>query len=226
MYDEKQCSETNLKTNSVASSVTNSLTNLEINLETNAKINSEINTEINTEISSEMVLVKLARKGDANAFAKLYETVYKDLYYFALYVMKNQQDAEDAVSETIIAAYENIKKLRIEEAFRSWIFKILSNICKKKLKIRSKKEETETVQQKQEEMAVEGKQNFEEKQDIRDAWKLLTEEERYILSLSVFAGYNSKEIGEILGENGKSMNTNTVRSKRSRALKKLGKILI
>ena len=56
-------------------------------------------------------LVGLARNGDRQAFAKLYETVYQDLYRFALFTMINKEEAEDAVSESVIAAYESIHKL-------------------------------------------------------------------------------------------------------------------
>lgn len=66
-------------------------------------------------------------KCDVNTFAQMYEAIYKDLYRFALCMMKNTQDAEDAVSEAVLAAYENIRKLRDEKAFRSWIFTILAN---------------------------------------------------------------------------------------------------
>lgn len=82
--------------------------------------------------SLEPELVKKAKKGDPKAFAKLYEQVYQDLYRFALYMMTHRQDAEDAVSEAVIAAYENISKLKKEEAFRGWMFRILTNICRKK----------------------------------------------------------------------------------------------
>lgn len=71
---------------------------------------------------------------DAKTFAQMYETVYVDLYRFALCMMQNQQEAEDAVSEAVVAAYENIGKLKKPDAFRSWIFTIVSNICKKRLK--------------------------------------------------------------------------------------------
>ena len=52
-------------------------------------------------------------------FSEMYETVYRDLYRYALCLMKNPQEAEDAVSEAVIAAYENIHKLKKEEAFES-----------------------------------------------------------------------------------------------------------
>ena len=45
---------------------------------------------------------------------------------------------------------------------------------------------------------------------------LLEDEERLIISMHIFAGYTSKEIAKIL-----HMNANTIRSKESRALKKL-----
>ena len=155
---------------------------------------------------------------DAKTFAQMYKTVYVDLYRFALCMMQNQQEAEDAVSEAVVAAYENIGKLKKPDAFRSWIFTIVSNICKKRLKKEAARrdyfgEET-YVQAAYEDpdvgLAV----------DVRKAFFLLEEEEQTIVGLSVFGGYNSKEIGDAL-----KMNPNTVRSKRSRALQKMECVL-
>ena len=58
----------------------------------------------------------------------------QDLYRYALCLMRDPHEAEDAVSAAVLSAYEHIHKLRKEEAFKSWIFTILSNICKKRLK--------------------------------------------------------------------------------------------
>ena len=46
-------------------------------------------------------LVKQAKLGKKEAFAELYETVYEDMYRFALYVLKDRDDAEDAVAESV-----------------------------------------------------------------------------------------------------------------------------
>ena len=67
-------------------------------------------------------------KCDAAAFAGMYETIYKDLYRYALCMMRNPHDAEDVVSETVIKGYERIHTLRSEDAFKSWMFTILSNV--------------------------------------------------------------------------------------------------
>ena len=155
---------------------------------------------------------------DTKTFAQMYETVYQDLYRFALCMLRNPQDAEDAVSEAVVAAYENIGKLKKEDAFKSWIFTILSNICKKKWR-NAAREETRS----DEEMlfsAASEEPDIGVALDVRKAFFLLEDEEQTIVGLSVFGGYNSQEIGEAL-----KLNPNTVRSKRSRALQKMECVL-
>ena len=66
-------------------------------------------------------------KCDAKAFSKLYEQVYQDLYRYALCLMRDPHEAEDAVSAAVLSAYEHIHKLRKEEAFKSWIFTTIDN---------------------------------------------------------------------------------------------------
>ena len=155
---------------------------------------------------------------DTKTFAQMYETVYKDLYRFALCMMRNPQDAEDAVSEAVVAAYENIGKLKKEDAFKSWIFTILSNICKKKWRNASK-ESSHAAEGVLDEASGE-ETNMGLALDVRKAFFLLEEEEQTIVGMSVFGGYNSQEIGEAL-----KLNPITVRSKRSRALQKMECVL-
>ena len=52
------------------------------------------------------LLVKRAKRGDVDAFAELYGKIYEKLYRFAFYMLKNAQDAEDAVSEAVTDAFE------------------------------------------------------------------------------------------------------------------------
>ncbi len=155
---------------------------------------------------------------DTKTFAQMYETVYQDLSRFALCMLRNPQDAEDAVSEAVVAAYENIGKLKKEDAFKSWIFTILSNICKKKWR-NAAREETRS----DEEMlfsAASEEPDIGVALDVRKAFFLLEDEEQTIVGLSVFGGYTSQEIGDAL-----KLNPNTVRSKRSRALQKMECVL-
>ena len=42
-------------------------------------------------------------KCDAKAFSKLYEQVYQDLYRYALCLMRDPHEAEDAVSAAVLS---------------------------------------------------------------------------------------------------------------------------
>ena len=154
---------------------------------------------------------------NAETFAQMYEAVYMDLYRFAVCIMRNRQEAEDAVSEAVVAAYENIGKLRSRDAFKNWIFTILANICRKKIKKASRK-----MEQSGEAFTLFASEepDYSEMIDVRQAFFIVSDEEQEIVGLSVFAGYNSQEIAQML-----RMNPNTVRSKRSRALQKMECIL-
>ncbi len=151
---------------------------------------------------------------DQQTFIRLYEGVYQDLYRFALYTLKNTHDAEDVVGECVADAYAGFGKLRSLDAFRSWIFRILSNKCKRKLK-----EYVDKTEELPQDWQDDG-QNVEEGAQVRQAFSLLTKEERLIISMHIFAGYTSREIGRILHKN-----ENTIRSKESRALKKMKEFL-
>ena len=169
---------------------------------------------------ADRLLLKRAKRGDTQAFADLYRHIYQDLYRFALCMMKHPQDAEDMVSETVILAYENLPGLRKPESFGSWIFKILSNQCKSRLKQQAKVISMEERREYTPEAAM-PETDHAQMQDVRDAFQTLPEEERLIVGLSVLCGYQSPEIGKML-----QMPPGTVRSKQSRAMEKLRRLLI
>ncbi len=153
--------------------------------------------------------IKLAMKGDTQAFARLYTKVYKQMYHTACYNLRNEHDACDAVSETVIDAFTGMKKLRNEDAFKSWIMKILFTKIKQK-----QKEYINSTDELNEKTKTE---NFDfENAELREALDKLDSESKAILSMSVLSGYNSKEISIVLG-----IKSNTVRSKLSRIKEQL-----
>ena len=62
-------------------------------------------------MKNDMKLVRRAKRGDVDAFAELYAGIYKDMYRFALYTLRNTSDAEDAVSDAVTDAFASIRKL-------------------------------------------------------------------------------------------------------------------
>lgn len=143
---------------------------------------------------------------------ELYETVYRDLYRLAYSYLGNAQDAEDAVGDTALKAYEHFSSLRQAEAFRAWIFRILVNQCKSCLRQRGKKGTVEL----KEEPAYEPE--LWDRTRVLEILRDLDWEERQIVALAVFGGFRGEEIARILRRN-----HSTVRSRYRRALKKLEK---
>lgn len=173
--------------------------------------------------------VRMAQKGSRDAFMELYQLFYHELYAYACYMLHHKQDAEDVVADTIVAAYESIGRLRDVSRFRQWLFKILSNKCRKKLKSYAERNRHhsrsfggETEQDKVPDIS-DGKDLEKEATDrewLRDAFAVLTDEERYIVNSFLLAGYRGEEIAESLG-----IGASTLRSKYRRALMKMRKKL-
>ncbi|HBR21143.1 MAG TPA: RNA polymerase subunit sigma [Nitrospiraceae bacterium] len=60
-------------------------------------------------------------------FKELIEKHLDSLWFTALRLTKNKEDAEDLVQEASLKAYENIGSLRSENKAKAWLFKILTN---------------------------------------------------------------------------------------------------
>ena len=173
--------------------------------------------------------VRMAQKGNSDAFMELYQLFYHELYAYACYMLHHQQDAEDVVADTVVAAYESIGRLRDVYRFRQWLFKILSNKCKKKLQsyVERNKHHNRSfgVGKSRDKVpdVSDGKDLEKEATDrewIRDAFEVLTDEERYIVNSFLLAGYRGDEIAQSLG-----IGSSTMRSKYRRALQKMRKKL-
>ena len=75
-------------------------------------------------------LSELAANGDTKAFARLYETLYREMYYTACYSLTDEADAVDAARD----GFSAVGKLRSEEAFRAFMMKTLCARIKSRLR--------------------------------------------------------------------------------------------
>lgn len=68
------------------------------------------------------------------------------LYRISMSMLKNENDCEDAVQTAILTAYEKLSTLRKEEFFKTWLVRILINVCNKQLNSRGKVTEIKEYQ--------------------------------------------------------------------------------
>lgn len=160
-------------------------------------------------------LVAQAQSGDLEAFGRLYEYVYTDLYRYAYYQLGHAEAAEDAVQETALEAFRGIRKLKNAGAFRCWIFTILSARCNRGIRDLCRQRGQNPLEDAQ--LSV---SDFTEKSDeairLYEAIADLPEEDRRLLLLATVGGFSGREIARIMGRP-----EGTLRSRLSRCIKKL-----
>ncbi len=76
------------------------------------------------------VLVHAARGGDVRAFAALVDAYYARCLRFALHMLADRSDAEEAVQDTFVRVHRALPTYEEREAFEPWLFRILANRCR------------------------------------------------------------------------------------------------
>lgn len=72
-------------------------------------------------------LLMQARDGDQRAFAALTGAHRTQVWAVCLNICGNPHDAEDALQNTLIAAWQNLHKFRGEARFSTWLHRIAAN---------------------------------------------------------------------------------------------------
>ena len=166
-------------------------------------------------------LVKKAKKGNEEAFSKLILAEKDSLYKIAISRMKTIEDAEDVIQETVIEAYVKMHTIRKNESFKSWIRTILLDMIKTFYERKAKKDikiQTKLMENFEKDN-VNNIIKTEQDMDFKMLLNKLEDEDRTIILLFYNDGYKVKEISKIL-----NMNVNTVKTKLSRARKKIEKM--
>ncbi|MGI8564087.1 MAG: RNA polymerase sigma factor [Candidatus Dormibacter sp.] len=72
-------------------------------------------------------LLGRAKSGEREAFEQLIGPLIEPGYHIAFGIMRDRQEAEDAVQEAALTAWRKIGQLREESSARAWFFKIVVN---------------------------------------------------------------------------------------------------
>lgn len=165
-------------------------------------------------------LIRRFKEGDISAFDELIISLQSDLYKIARMRLSCQDDINDAVQETIIQAYKNIKKIKEPHYFKTWIIKVLINNCNNIFKKYYKKE----IIKLENEEEINLYANHEEEKignlDFYNLIEKLNYKEREAITLYYLFEFTTKEISKILKEP-----ENTIKSRISRAKGKLKKYI-
>lgn len=156
-------------------------------------------------------------EGDKEAFSILYTQTKTAVYAYALSIVHNKEDAEDAMQETYLKIRSAAHLYRPQGKPLAWIFTITRNICLMKYR-KQKNHSMLSIHEIKEQPDKFNLENEENRMILEGAFKVLSEEECQIVFLKAVAGLKHHEIS-------KSMNIPlpTVISKYNRGLKKMRK---
>jgi len=166
----------------------------------------------------EPALIKAAQAGDREALVTLLREIENQVYRTAYYLLNHEQDALDASQEALIRIYTKIGSYEEKALFRTWVQRIVTNICIDKFR-----RKRPSVSIDEHEMVFEAGDNVEaavlsvyEAEEIREAIHRLPEHHRSVVVLRYLHDFSYNEIAEAL-----NLPLNTVKSYLFRARQQL-----
>ncbi len=162
-------------------------------------------------------LWKKLKDGEEEAFEEIVKMFKKQLLLIAKLRLKDDALADDAVQETFINLFLNIKKIKEYSKLKSWITVVLINNCNNLIK---KNKNIELFYELDffhpNEKIEEDFQNIDDQIDFLKFIEFLNMEERTIIAMYYSQNYTTKEISDIL-----NIKESTIRSKMLRAKAKI-----
>src|SRR6202163_5085560 len=88
-----------------------------------------------------MELLGRARSGDQEAFARLTDGHRQELQLHCYRILGSAQDAEDALQETFLGAWQALANFEERASIRTWLYRIATNRCLNMLRAASRRPE-------------------------------------------------------------------------------------
>jgi len=157
-------------------------------------------------------VVDKVQTGDKQAYALIIQRFQRQIFVYCYYLLKSQEEAEDAAQDIFIKGLEHIHRYSHTVSLSAWLYKIAHNHCVDLIKKRNKNHQS----------LMAYKANSEQEKDhgytdmIHDLLEHLHVEERQILLLRSLEEYSYEEIAAIM-----DLKPTTVRKQYERLRKKL-----
>lgn len=128
------------------------------------------------------------------------------MYALAIGILRNEADAEDAIQNTLLSAYEHLEDLRLYEKVKPWILKILARECYRIASYRRNFAELEEC------CEAAPQEDVDTKVSVWDAVSRLETMYREVIILFYYEGLSTRDISMIL-----DLTEENVRKRLSRA---------
>lgn len=157
--------------------------------------------------NKELVEIVLeVRENKVKNFERLYKEIWKTVYYMALKIMKNSEEAEDVSQEIIIYIYDHIEDVRSAEAFNQWMNRVIMGTCYRFLNKNMKEKDHMSLEEKEYDVEDDDKANLPEtflelketRQFIINIIDNLPQKQREVILLYYYEQLTAPEIAKVL----------------------------
>ncbi len=172
---------------------------------------------------TEAECIKLARKGDQDAFTQIVETYQNPVHNLCYRMLGTPQAAEDAAQESFWRAYKNLHRYDMKRSFATWLLSIAAHYCidqqrRKRLPTMDLDEIIEFAAKDPAPSPESTIVHVEFSDKVQDQLAQLSENDRAVLILRYWHEYSENEICQAL-----SISKSAVKSRLHRARKHMAK---
>jgi len=172
------------------------------------------NTQDPEPVIDDQELVRQAQAGDMAAFEELVRRHQRGLFSYLYRMCRNTSDAEEMAQAAMVRAWEKLAGFRGASSFKTWLYRIGTNLC---FNLRTRRKPTEELS---ETMAAPDRERPEQafrqkvREDaVRTALAELPADQRAALVLSVYQDMSYREIAETIGKTVRAVDSLLFRAK-------------
>ena len=146
----------------------------------------------------QQALVERAKDGDAEAFDALARSVGDRCMAIACRILRDADQAQDAVQAALITAWRELRTLRDPERFEPWLHRILTHECYAEARRRRRWSAEIRVLPLAEASVSDGILTIDDRDQLERAFRRLTIEQRAILVFHHYLGLPLPEVADRL----------------------------
>lgn len=144
-------------------------------------------------------LVEAAQHGDQIAFIDLMRSRIDRLYGIAHRILRDMDRAEDAIQDALVIAWRDMRALRDPDRFDAWLHRVVVRECIEQAARERRRTANLRVLPMDGPAEADALLNLADRDQLERGFRRLPPDQRAILVLRHYQGYQPSEIAEVLG---------------------------
>jgi RNA polymerase sigma-70 factor, ECF subfamily len=144
-------------------------------------------------------LVEQAIAGDHDAFSELARISIARLFAVARLILRDDERAEDATQEALVAAWRDLSSLRDPDRFEAWLHRLLVRACYREARRERRRGSFEVHVQTIEGWVPDRSLDLAIRDQLERGFRRLDADQQIVLVLHFYLGFTLTEAADVLG---------------------------